>query len=48
MSELEKNQTEHMQQMLDSEEYEAAWKVLTPDTYEGLISTHSQEPMDLL
>ena len=40
MLETEKDQTEQMKQMLDSEEHETTLKVLTPDTYEGLISTH--------
>ena len=48
MSQTEKDQREQMQQMLDSEECETALKVLAPDTYEGLISTHSEETMDHL
>ena len=44
----EKDQTEQMQQMLDLEGHEAALKVLAPDTYESLISTHSEETMDHL
>ena len=32
--------------MIDSEECETALKHLAPDIYKGLISTHSEEPMD--
>ena len=34
--------------MLDSEGHETALKLLAPDTCEGLISIHSEEPMDHL
>ena len=34
--------------MLDSEEHETALKFIAPDTYKGLISTHSEEPMEHL
>ena len=43
-----KDQTEQMQQMLDSEEHETALKVLAVDTYKCVISTHSEETMDHL
>ena len=39
MSETEKDQTEQIQQMFDSEEHKTALKVLAPATYESLIST---------
>ena len=48
MSETIKDQTDQLQQMLNTEEHEAALKLLAPDTYKGLISTHSEEPMDHL
>ena len=48
MLETIKDQTEHLQQMLDSEEHETALKLLAPDSYKSLISTHLEEPMDHL
>ena len=48
MSQTEKDQTEQIQQILDSEEHKTTLKVLAPDTYEGLISTHSEETINHL
>ena len=43
-----KDKTEQMQQMLDSEEYITALKVLAADTYKGLIGTNSEKKIDHL
>ena len=48
MSEIIKDQTGQMQKMLASKQHETALKFLASDTYEGLIITHSEAPMDHL
>ena len=48
MPETIKNQTEQLQQMLDSEECETALKFIAEDTYKGLISTHFEGLMEHL
>ena len=39
----EKDQTEQMQQMLDSEEQETTLKVLVSETYDSLTRTNSEK-----
>ena len=43
-----KNQTDQMQQMLDSEDHKTTLKVLAADTYKVLIIPNSEETMDHL
>ena len=48
ISEIEKEQSEQVQQMLNTEEDKTALKDLKADTYEDLISENSEETIDHL